>query len=344
MIRSDGDSLKALLLSKPNFIYYLLILPMVGLYCRVAQEYYGVTIIDVETDKKINELRDSYKFLCDKFGKIKTKALEIDNQQTEYFQSRVKLKCLRRFALNLGVYFDEYGHIIGDTYLITRYFNSTNMKNAKENAYAIGDIIAEYIDTIRYMACKDDTMIIPSNNGMKRVGYIDINTNRHSDIFNKSQDKALNIIILNFLGLLGADKYLNQLMLSEDDTWRLRNEYIVAHNIRNGLRTIRNYCQSNNESTVDVDELTDIISKGTYYFSGDYRNCMMHYDLVYEGVPRIKEEYFDEDRVFYGLVESCFEGMDYIEYYTKLREYMSVVETFLNSWFDVKYSQIKWDL
>ena len=71
---------------------------------------------------------------------------------------------------------------------------------------------------------------------------------------------------------------------------------------------------------------------------------MMHYDLAYQNKPSIRDNCYSEDKVFFGLVETCFEGKDYIEYFTELREYMSMIENYLNEWFRIDINKIHWDL
>lgn len=98
------------------------------------------------------------------------------------------------------------------------------------------------------------------------------------------------------------------------------------------------------DELIDIKELGDIIENGKCFFPSKFRNCMMHYNLVHENEPCIKEDCYGGDKVFLGLVESCFEGKDYLEYYSELREYMSLIEHYLNRWFHIDFNKINWDL
>ena len=70
---------------------------------------------------------------------------------------------------------------------------------------------------------------------------------------------------------------------------------------------------------------------------------MMHYNLIQNNEPYIKESYYRNDRVLFGLVESCFDGIECNDYYEKLRSYVDKVERFLNKWFSVDSTRINWD-
>ena len=45
------------------------------------------------------------------------------------------------------------------------------------------------------------------------------------------------------LGMVGTNKYILRRVLYQNNVWMLRNEYIIAHNIWTGLRTIYRHFQ-----------------------------------------------------------------------------------------------------
>jgi hypothetical protein len=60
--------------------------------------------------------------------------------------------------------------------------------------------------------------------------------------------------------------------------------------------------------------------------------------------PAISEDKFEKNKVFCGLVESCFDGKDYNTYYNEFRDYLQKVECYLEDCFEIDYDRIKWDL
>ena len=57
---------------------------------------------------------------------------------------------------------------------------------------------------------------------------------------------------------------------------------------------------------------------------------MMHYNLEGQDVLSIK----NIEKMFFGIVENCFNGMDYCSYLKQLRELSDDIITFLEKKFD----------
>lgn len=123
----------------------------------------------------------------------------------------------------------------------------------------------------------------------------------------------------------------------------MRIEYIVAHYAWQGLRKIKQHFDSSN-SNLFSDDVSILLENGKKLFPSNFRNCMMHYDLCYDGVPAISKEYYNEKLKFFGLVESCFDGKSSSCFFDELRLYIQELETYLMSWFHVDPQKIKWDL
>jgi hypothetical protein len=144
--------------------------------------------------------------------------------------------------------------------------------------------------------------------------------------------------------MLGFDKYILQNILTYNNTWRLRCEYITAHNTWLGLCRIKNHFEMIGQNELDLLKLSNLVETGKKLFPSKYRNCMMHYSFMNDNEPIISEDRFEENIVFCGLVESCFEGKNYNNYYNDLRNYIYSVECYLEDCFEIEYDRIKWDL
>lgn len=349
MIFNDGRTVSSLILNmEKNAIISLLLLPYVGLYCREAQEYYNIKVLDEESDSQVIDLRNSIKVICSKYSKIENAFLESDSQQDEMFRDLLRFDFTKPMNVhyNLGIYFDENGNIIGDTQLISYYLNSVDIAadtlglKAFEISKKLGRvmrIIMMHSGHRRYerKTVKYETV---------KIGYIDYNTNIENNLFKKN-NKGINLIILHMLGMVGTNKYILRRVLYQNNVWMLRNEYIITHNIWTGLRTIyRHFQMEKSCGEIDSIKLGEIVNEGAKFFPSQFRNVMIHYDLTYKGNPCISEEEYKPDIPLYGLVETNFRGKSSKEYFHELRIYMERVEEYMRGWFSIDKSRIKWDL
>ena len=349
IITNDGIIIKTLLLnSSYRGIISIITLPFIGLYCREAQEFYNLRIMDEKTEKQIADLRNSIKILCYKYNKIEKSFLKIDNDQNDYYIKLLENAPTNKQAsyYNLGIYFDKNGHIIGDTQLISFYFDSAEINNDEINqkAYNLGNKMGIIIKRILMLSkCNHKTSKTSTPIDFK-IGYIDYNSNNDNILFKNNSDKGLNLLLLHMLGMIGSYKYVLRKILGDTNQWEYRCEYIISHNIWTGLKIIQHHFENTKSNTIDLELLSTIIENGRNLFPTEYRNCMMHYELVHNDKSYIKQELYRPDIPLYGLIESCFYGQSAKNYYDNLRKYMDNVEIFLNSFFKLDYQNIKWDL
>lgn len=86
------------------------------------------------------------------------------------------------------------------------------------------------------------------------------------------------------------------------------------------------------------------VQENSMLFSSNFRNCMMHYDLVdRNGTPVILKKWYDPTRPFYGLVERCYDGLTYDLFYDQLYKLSKELEEYLLSYFTVNVKSICWN-
>lgn len=347
MIASDGQIITTLVLDAPyKAIISILLLPFVGLYCREAQEFYNKKLMDESVDKQIADLRNAIKVFGDKYTKAEKAFLSSDNEQDEYFKGLLAFDSLKTMNIhyNLGVYFDEQGHVLGNTQLVNFYLFKADVtaNNTEVDAYKLGRKMGVTISRIMMLAKQRLRTNTNSNFIEFKVGYIDYNTNIPATFMVHPENKGLNLIFLHMLSLIGMSKYLLR-ELCGDNTWTIRCEYVISHGIWNMLRVIERHFEFD-ESGVDLAEISDFVKRGKIFFPSEIRNCMAHYDLVHDDVAFIDEKSYRPDILFYGLIESYFDGMTVSDYLYGLREYINEVEEYLNGWFVFDKRKISWDL
>ena len=347
LIKTDRITILQLInMGKNDGIFLLSLIPYFALYCRSVQEFTGNTIIEDEIDRQIYDLRNGLKLNSEKYNKVRKIALDIDNQQDKYFRSKLRFKITQKLNIhyNLGIYVNSGGQIIGNTQMLNYYLMlpALNNKDPRKRAYKIGKILGQKIFELNtgFNNPKDFSLYFPQKS-IPPYGYIDINTNTRNSFFAHPENKDINLIILHMLSAVGFSEHVLFNVLPFDNPWLCRTRYIVAHYVWTGLKKLIRHYQNNDSNIFPLEKATYLFDKGQYYFPSDFRNCMMHYDFINNNVSAIKESCFRKDILFFGLTESCFNGLSTVEFYSQLKDYLHELEEYLSSWFIVDLNKIK---
>lgn len=327
-----------------NPIISLSLIPYIALYCRSAQEYLGEAILSDSVDSQINDLRNGLKLYSGKYNVGKTATLGVDESQNEYFRNKLRLSYMkkRNVHYNLGVFFDEKGHIIGNTQNIRFFLDLPNIdkKTEKEKCIELGRILGCKLMEIVNKYVDEDVVLEQTGVNIK-IGYYDLNTNRKETFFRKTRDKEINLIILHILSSIGFMEYVLGRTIPKDNLWLLRIKYVVLHYAWIGLKKMKQHFEQTDKGGIE-EYVAELIEEGKIFFSSKFRNCMMHYNLFDKnGKSTILQEYYDEEIPLYGLVESCFEGKSWNTFFDDLDNYSKQIEDCLNTWFKINRNKIK---
>lgn len=350
LIVQDGMTLATLLLNIHNSAMSLSLIPFCALYCRSAKEFLCIEETGNEIEKEVKDIRDGLKIFTGKYSKGRKMAAESDDQQNEIFQSKLHFPLAKRLNihLNLGVYFNEQGKVVFDTQLANFYLNipKSNEASSGEHAKMVGQKLgyetAEIL--IKHYGIKDlnDRKIL--FNSVPKYGYIDFNTNKKNVFFNKDFDKETNLVLLHMLSTIGFVNNLLVPVFLDKNVWVLRILYITAHNTWLGINKFRQHFEQEHQSIIRIPDYTGGIKENINLFSSSFRNCMMHYDLVDKNdCPVIFQKWYDSEKPLYGLVESCYDGMHFNQYYNKLYKLSEELEKYLLSYFSIIRNDIHWD-
>ena len=348
LISNDCRTISSFLYNSKEFgIFFLLILPYVALFCREAQEHYKVNVLDKELNDQMHDLRNTIKLLSGKYNKTENKFLEVDDLQDQYFKEQLVYDFTKELNIhyNLGVYFDDNCKVIGDTQLLDIYITSVYKDGElqKENLNKLGMSLAKSLRLISMLSHQINQKYSMSFESLK-FGYHDLNTNIDDSFFYFRVNKGLNLFVLHMLSMFGMSKYVLQRFMQPNNTWRLRCEYITAHNIWSGLKVMNEHFKQNRIDGFDVSIINEFVQKGRAYFPSRFRNAMYHYDLFRDSEYSILEDFYRPDILLFGLVESSFSGKNAIDYFSELRSYMDEIEIYLNTWLNYDIKDIKWDL
>ena len=77
-------------------------------------------------------------------------------------------------------------------------------------------------------------------------------------------------------------------------------------------------------------------------FSPDFRNCMMHYSFRdTDGNSLINDVEYDIDKPFFGLIESCYNGISYDDFKIKIDKKLKDISEILEEWLDIQMNDME---
>lgn len=332
LLQDDCETLKAIAVSVSDPILSLFMIPYYALFCKSFQELSNIKLLDGEGDFVIANLRNSIKNFEKRYGKLTTIYSVIDTEQDIVFRSKIKfgLGAFLNIHYNLGIYFNSNEQIIGNTHLAAAYFDSYNTdENNNQKAYDIGYNMGSIIGSVaKGLSSIIEPRVIEINYKKEQFYYLDINTDRN-DFFNSKFEKTVNLLLLHILSELNFVNFCIEPILPESNTWKLRIKYISVYYALKGFLRIVNHMNQNGISNDFTKKAEEIINSGNNLFDSSFRNCMMHYNLNNHGSFAISKNYYSAEKPFFGLIESCFEGLSYKEYYCKLSSFGRKISDFI---------------
>ena len=340
LMQNDCETLKAIALQINNPIFGPAITPYMALFCRSTQECLGTSFLPPELDAEIYDIRNSIKNNADRYGKSKKRLLQNDELQDNEYREQLRFNFMKKLNAyyNLGIFFDNDLHVIGNTQQFADLLSLNSLTDAERKektqrlSYNIGSVIGKIS---RYFSILSPAPIIQIENNLPSIYYCDQNTNR-SKFFSPEYGKDVNLFLLNILCNIGFVKYLLELVVPITNPWVFRIKYIVTYYSLSGLNKLKSHLENNspNKFASLLQEIKDITDEGNILFASKFRNCMMHYDLVSDDVFAISDACFDEGKIYYGLVEDCFFGKTYEQFYAEISAFSNKIEELLTKQFD----------
>ena len=316
VIQNDCEALKKMKMGK-NSIVGIGLIPYYSLFCKEVETFFAEHItpcaIQNGSPFSLDDTRAKLKLFNGKYRKMSRYITAIDAAQDEIFKSRLRFNFLKwiNANYNLGIYFDEQSNIIGNT----QYFHSmfqgkhpVSQDLAGSDLYTFGLYIGQTIKAI------SDTLstfypapCVQVNDVKFTFYYLDCNTNRTA-FFALNAEKSLELLLLHILGSINFALCVIERIIP-DNLWKLRVQYICMYYAHQQLRQLSERLTDSH----DVHKLSYCISSTAPIFNSDFRSCMMHYSFIKGGQPIIGEQYLNVNLPFFGLIETCFDGMSYYE-------------------------------
>lgn len=240
------------------------------------------------------------------------------NKETyeEFKKTNIISDILNISVENLGIYYKDK-KIIGNTFLYDKNYKylKTDGSYGKEKIIDYGNeqgqLVAEFskifkvstgekIDTKKIdIVCKDFDVF-----------------SLKTKIFNDNIDRTICLKILDMISNINYYFMIIANILENNSTLRYRIAYIIWYTAYNDLSKIIDV-NSSFDKPLEEKKFSDILNNQKIYLNQDFRNCMFHYDIKHV----ITKEYYDENKLFLGLVEQIFN-------FSEL-EYIITIEVFL---------------
>lgn len=341
IIQEDAETIYSLLQTERDAIFSMEVIPYYVLFFQSCQEYMGENFFQESMEKDFKDIRNHIKTYAERFGKSQRRVLSVDDTQNEDFKDQLRFEFLKTINIhfNLGSYWTDTGHIIGNTQQLADFLSVKSMfdPTLKEKQYQMGYQIGSFVASVRKgLSDSLDYPIIERHLKFVKIEYYcDINTNRKNNLFLQNTSKELNLFFLNLLCNMNFVKYILRPLFIDGNIWTFRVEYVASYYTLRALERFKNYYESNKYKRVETEELIEILKEGEKIFKTQLRNCMMHYDL--KGSDVITFE--NIDKPFYGIIENCFDGMSYQYYLAALHNLSDKIINYLEKQFD--FSNVK---
>lgn len=330
IMQEDAETIYSLLKTERDPIFAMAMIPYYALFIQSCQEYLGETFVEGHAKKKIKDIRNFIKKYGEGFGKSRNRIFSIDAKQNEQYKSQLKFDFMKEWNINsnLGTYWTEDKHVIGNTQMFADFLEIDNVFDPKNNKvqHDLAKQIGSFVTSIRegFSSVIEQPVIKRHQIGSSIEWYYDLSTNTNDELFSDHSSKVINLFFLNIVCNINFVKHVIRPLFEGENTWVFRIEYIVTYYSYRAIEKLKNYCESTN-LCIDLGEFEELFELAGDLFKSEFRNCMMHYGLENRGV--ISLEYLEKP--FYGIIETCYDGMEYRLFIRRLRSFMDSMAALL---------------
>ena len=230
IIHEDAETIFSLLSSERDSVFAMESIPYYALFVQSCQEYIGKNFLSEEIALNIKDIRNHIKSYAESFGKSKRKIASIDQEQDRNFKSQLRFNFLKSWNihLNLGTYWTEDHHIIGNTQQLAAFIDAKDLSDpgVKKKQYDLGYQIGSFVSSVRsgLSASFGQLAIVRDATAITIKNYYDINTNKHNVLFVDNAFKERNLFYLHLLCNMNFVKYILRPLFPDGNTWVFRVE------------------------------------------------------------------------------------------------------------------------
>ena len=312
------DTLKKLVLSMKS-PENLMLLPYICLCCNEALNFLEYNLEpNLLSQSPINhtQVRNKLKLFSDRYGKSIKQIKLADSQQDRKFKEKLRFKWMESWNLhyNLGIYCNAEGHIIGNTQFVSFLLQnpSFTIEENNESIYEFAIVLGSVLQMISQdlNSFESELQINEKEISMNWL-YRDYNTNKNFNLFPDLQDgKDLTLFLLHLLSTINFLRYELPKYINSKNPLLIRIKYITSYYVNESLKRL-------GKIEIPHKLLIKQEVENRAVFNSSFRSCMIHYGFYNKKVCAIKDEHL-QDNPFFGLVESCFQGISAEDYQQSL--------------------------
>lgn len=363
----DCKTIKSLYNSiKENYIAGIALIPYMSLFCWEALDFFkklGVDFNIKENDTfTLTDVRLKLKIFENKYSKAKNMILNCDYLQDYIFKNKLKFDFIKDWNIhyNLGIMFNEKKEIVGNSQYGYYIFQDNKLLKRKikyvkslvdtsniiykfePEAYIgygkyIGEIVGSFLNFFQELNVQD--INIKTNKANIDTFYKDFNSNK---LYKSEDDKIISLYLLHILTFINSTIRLLGECEKDDTGWWLRIYYIAYYYAIERLEDIKNHIENNEIDNLKFKKLLTLITVNKSFMNSEFRNCMMHYGLINkESKFLIKEQKFDLDIPLMGLVESCFDNVNYFELKKYIKDELENISQTIDNILNINKSSLK---
>lgn len=363
----DCKTIKSLYNSiKENYIAGIALIPYMSLFCWEALDFFkklGVDFNIKENDTfTLTDVRLKLKIFENKYSKAKNMILNCDYLQDYIFKNKLKFDFIKDWNIhyNLGIMFNEKKEIVGNSQYGYYIFQDNKLLKRKieyvkslvdtsniiykfePEAYIgygkyIGEIVGSFLNFFQELNVQN--INIKTNKANIDMFYKDFNSNK---LYKSEDDKIISLYLLHILTFINSTIRLLGECEKDDTGWWLRIYYIAYYYAIERLEDIKNHIENNEIDNLKFKKLLTRITVNKSFMNSEFRNCMMHYGLINkESKFLIKEQKFDLDIPLMGLVESCFDNVNYFELKKYIKDELENISQTIDNILNINKSSLK---
>ena len=201
----------------------------------------------------------------------------------------------------------------------------------------IGEIVGSFLNYFEKLDFFD--INVQTNKINTNMFYKDYNSNK---LYKSEEDKIMSLYLLHILTFINSTIRLLGECEKDDTGWWLRIYYIAYYYAIERLEDIKSYIENKNSANSKFDKPLSKININDDFMNGEFRNCMMHYGLINkEKKFLIDEQKFNLDIPMMGLVESCFDNLNYFELKKKIKEELENISQVIDNILNINKSNLK---
>ena len=205
IMQEDAESIFSLMKTERDPVFAMEIIPYYALFIQSCQEYMGEIFIEGTSAEKVKDIRNFIKVYGESFGKSKKRIELVDIEQDEQYRAQLRFDFMKSWNihLNLGTYWTEDYHVVGNTQMLADFLGIDDIFNPKTGKlqFELGRQMGAFVASIKegFSQAIDPPEVKRLHTGVSIDYFYDLNTNKNDELFVDNSSKVLNLFFLDLV-------------------------------------------------------------------------------------------------------------------------------------------------